>query len=64
MSSDDRSGVRDAYEKPSLRVIDLVAEEVMAVGCKLPTTGGSFGNAPPVATCGVPFPCNQTMNVS
>ncbi|MBI5633655.1 MAG: hypothetical protein HZA15_09285 [Nitrospirae bacterium] len=25
---------KQAYEKPRLRVIDLVAEEVMGVGCK------------------------------
>ncbi len=28
------------YEKPSLRKIDLAAEEIMAVGCKL-SAGGS-----------------------
>lgn len=32
------------YEKPVLRTIDLVAEEVLAVGCKLADAGGGpFG---------------------
>ena len=28
------------YEKPYLRTLDLAAEEVLAVGCKMATTSG------------------------
>lgn len=38
---------RRAYTKPKLRSIDLVADQVLAVGCKL-STGGS---APAGFTC-------------
>jgi len=31
------------YEKPLLRVIELAAEEVLAVGCKLASSGSAFG---------------------
>lgn len=30
------------YEKPQLRVVSLVAEEVLAVGCKLGSGAGPF----------------------
>ena len=39
------------YEKPSLRVIELAADEVMAVGCKTVGTRGSFTSSPPCAPC-------------
>jgi hypothetical protein len=39
MSASDSAG-KQPYQKPSLRTIDLVAEEVMAVGCKLPAGAG------------------------
>jgi hypothetical protein len=29
---------KQPYEKPALRTISLVAEEVLAIGCKLPTS--------------------------
>lgn len=35
---------RRSYIKPELRFIDLVAEEVLAVGCKM--NGFAFGAAP------------------
>lgn len=41
------------YEKPQLRTVSLVAEEVMAVGCKLSSGPGPIG-----ASC-VAVPCNQ-----
>lgn len=41
---------RQAYEKPTLRTINLVAEEVMAVGCKLPS-----GSGPAPGACSVPM---------
>lgn len=31
------------YEKPMLRTIELAAEEVLAVGCKLASSGTAFG---------------------
>ena len=34
------------YKKPTLRVIDLAAEEVLAIGCKT-TTGGTASLAMP-----------------
>jgi len=63
MSVDDRSGRKLEYVKPRFRALDLVAEEVMAVGCKLPTSGGSFGT-PPMGTCTVPGICVNFTNVS
>jgi hypothetical protein len=39
------------YEKPRLRVIELAADEVMAVGCKTVGTRGSFTSSPPCAPC-------------
>ncbi|HUL77402.1 MAG TPA: hypothetical protein VL691_09085 [Vicinamibacteria bacterium] len=46
---------REPYEKPELVVIDLKAEEVLAVGCK--TVGRSgVGNFP---VCGRLQGCNQ-----
>ncbi len=31
------------YEKPMLRTIELAAEEVLAVGCKLASSGSAVG---------------------
>lgn len=38
--------IKRTYKKPRLRIIELAAEEVLAVGCKM-TAGGSpaIGNA-------------------
>jgi hypothetical protein len=44
---------KNDYEKPTIRRVSLVAEEVLAVGCKLGTGPGPFG-----ATC-TAVPCNQ-----
>jgi hypothetical protein len=35
---------KQTYEKPRLRIIELVAAEVLAIGCKLktPTSGPQF----------------------
>ena len=38
------------YEKPRLRVIELAAEEVLAVGCK--TNAGGPNPAPPQCAAG------------
>ena len=35
---------KQPYEKPCLRVIDLAAEEVLAVGCKANSGQKGFGN--------------------
>ncbi len=43
--SDDKS--KKPYEKPTLRTIELAAEEVMAVGCKTITGGGGAPTATP-----------------
>ena len=32
------------YEKPMLRIIDLAADDVLAVGCKVQTGTSGFGN--------------------
>ena len=46
---------KERYEKPELLVIELKAEEVLAVGCK--TVGQlAFGGKP---TCGFASGCNQ-----
>jgi len=44
---------KEKYEKPVLRTIELVAEEVLGTGCNKPTSGsnvGSFGSCM-VGTC-------------
>jgi len=45
-NDDNEIKSKQVYEKPSLRVIELVAEEVMGVGCK---TAVSVG---PLTLCG------------
>jgi hypothetical protein len=44
-----KKSVKSAYEKPQLHIIELAAEEVLAVGCKM--TGGptNVGRA----SCGI-----------
>lgn len=43
---------RQAYEKPHVRTIDLAAEEVLAVGCKLDFgPGGPIGASCTAASC-------------
>ncbi len=42
-SKNDNSAGRLPYEKPVLRTINLVAEEVLGVGCKLQTGGSAIG---------------------
>ncbi len=51
------------YVKPSFRTISLVAEEVMAVGCKLPSSAGP-NTGPGGPRCTVPAPCLQYTGVS
>jgi len=47
-------GGRQKYERPLLRTIELVAEEVLVVGCKT-ATGVAAGNP----ACGAANNCNQ-----
>ena len=43
---------KHVYEKPRLRTIELAAEEVLGVGCKLASGGFASGAAPcPINTC-------------
>ena len=48
MQSDQKKGEKGkrVYEKPRLRTIELAAEEVLGVGCKLAGGGFDFGAAP------------------
>ncbi|MFZ5905900.1 MAG: hypothetical protein ACOYVJ_00645 [Nitrospirota bacterium] len=43
---------KQPYEKPRLRVIDLTAEEVLAVGCKTTSSGNAPGKPPPCMRAG------------
>ncbi len=40
---------KSVYEKPRLRKIELAAEEVLGIGCKI-ATGSSPGSSPPCWT--------------
>jgi hypothetical protein len=43
---------KQPYEKPRLRVIELTAEEVLAVGCKTASSGTAPRKAPPCMVSG------------
>lgn len=44
----DREGnEKQTYEKPSLRTIELAAEEILAIGCKAVTGMAPGSNTPP-----------------
>jgi len=50
-----RENNKRPYEKPQLRTIELAAEEVLAVGCKLPTSpGGPIGMTCTAVPCLAP----------
>ncbi len=49
MQHNDEKQEKQAYEKPRLRIIELAAEEVLAVGCK--TAPGRPGQSSPTG-CG------------
>ncbi len=53
MKSQKSKKNKQPYEKPKVKRIGLVAEEVLSVGCKLDTAAGPFGG-----TC-LAVPCNQ-----
>ena len=46
---------KQAYEKPALRTIELVADEVLAVGCKVRRGQRGFRNRLP--SCAFPRHC-------
>ena len=54
--SDQNNSKNDkkVYNKPSLRAIELVADEVLAVGCKARGGTQAFGNK---STCKSPTTC-------
>ncbi len=54
-SSKEKVEDRLPYEKPLLREIDLVAEEVLGVGCKL---DGASATVPDMAICTITA-CDQ-----
>ncbi|MEW5736900.1 MAG: hypothetical protein AB1921_18800 [Thermodesulfobacteriota bacterium] len=57
MTQDDPEGGKKLpYEKPVLRSIELVAEEVLVVGCK--TAGGVKGFSNPGPSCTMPVRCH------
>ena len=62
MRTDAEPETKLEYVKPSFRTISLVAEEVMAVGCKLPSSSGPLGGGG--GSCTVPSPCLQFSGVS
>lgn len=43
MHDEPKSSVKPPYEKPSLRAIELIAEEVMGGGCKTMTGNNGAG---------------------
>jgi hypothetical protein len=61
MGTDAEPQAKLEYVKPGFRTISLVAEEVMAVGCKLPSSAGPNFGGP---RCTLPAPCLQFTGVS
>lgn len=52
MHSDKKVAFRKPYEKPLLRIIELKADEVLAVGCKTNSIATkAAGNSGPLGTC-------------
>ena len=45
-------GLKKPYQKPRLRIIELAAEETLAVGCKTAIGGMAVGGLPPCLTNG------------
>lgn len=53
-SKQGKEETKEAYQKPRLRTIELAAEEVLGVGCKLDTGGFDVGVTPCTGNlCGV-----------
>lgn len=51
--SENNEQKKRPYEKPAIRIIELVADEVLAVGCKTNTSGSGGKGQPPIP----PFSC-------
>jgi hypothetical protein len=47
---------KKSYRKPRLRTIELVADEVLAVGCKVQNGTSAVNNAPK-QSCALPTVC-------
>ncbi|MEW6584089.1 MAG: hypothetical protein AB1442_00585 [Nitrospirota bacterium] len=45
---------KSAYEKPQLNIVELAAEEVLAIGCKMPTGLPNVGQP----SCGISARCS------
>jgi hypothetical protein len=51
-SDEEKEKRKKPYEKPRFTAIELAAEEVLGVGCKLGLGGSAFGGTPcPVNYC-------------
>ena len=57
IKEDNKNKKKREYQRPELRVIELAAEEVLAVGCKLTTPRPASGNP---TYCRWPSKCVQT----
>ncbi|MBW1988180.1 MAG: hypothetical protein JRI97_01400 [Deltaproteobacteria bacterium] len=55
MKNKDQQKSRRPYEKPRLTAIELAADEVLAVGCKVASGVRGFDNAGP--SCAMPRRC-------
>lgn len=54
MIADKSSTTKKNWEKPQVRTIRLTAEEVLAVGCKMPAGANAVG----LPSCGIGRPCS------
>lgn len=53
----DKKYTKGVYVKPKLRIIELMAEEVLATGCKMDSPGQT--NVGDSLTCGIGNNCSQ-----
>ena len=54
-ASSKKNTGKKPYQKPKLRTIELVADEVLAVGCKVQNGVAGINN--PKASCALPTTC-------
>lgn len=55
MTPENKAESKLKWEKPEIKVIELAAGEVLALGCKHDTGGLAWGNQP---ACGLGVPCS------
>jgi hypothetical protein len=55
MPADSKKTGKKPYQTPKLRTIELVADEVLAVGCKV--QNGTTGFENPKPSCALPRTC-------